>query len=236
LDGEFLAGKNLYDFLRARARARANGGDGDDLWLYIFDILYLDGVDLRDKPLAERKRILAETINVNVNGRVRLAEPRLCHVKTEIEEEFRRAVESGEEGVVVKPTGSLYRSGVWLKLKRRQTLDAVIVAAKKSPRFLRDGVPHSFLIGFAPDFKPCSGVGSGLNSEERTAVASLIPILKTREDREHIHLKPFLVVEIAYEDKLKDGGLRSPRILRLRTDKSPEECLSPLSFLLDNIV
>lgn len=73
-------------------------------------------------------------------------------------------------------------------------------------------------------YKLWDKVGSGLSNEERDMINRFIPALKTREDEEYVYIQPLIVIEVKYVRKL-EHSLREPRILRLRIDKPPEDCI-----------
>jgi ATP-dependent DNA ligase len=163
---------------------------------------------------------------IKPNERVWLCEGKICHTIEEIREAFQEAVNKGFEGVVVKPLNLPYTDKVWCKVKKLQSLDAVIMAAVKTPSS-RKGQPYnSYLIGLYDKdghLKPISKVSSGLERRVKEIITKLVPLLKTGEDGEHVYLEPRIVVEVAYHSVIKTG-LRAPRMLRVRFDKPPAEC------------
>ncbi|MEM3793302.1 MAG: RNA ligase family protein [Candidatus Bathyarchaeia archaeon] len=223
-DGEFIDGDgragSFYKFLSSRTRA------GETLRIRVFDVLELDGEDLRALPLSERIERLKPLIPID--GPVALAKGRTARDLEEIRAIFNEAVGEGYEGVVIKPLSSRYGDGAWMKLKAVKTIDAVILGITKTEAFRNGEPPHSFLIGFRDEdgYRPYGKVGTGLSAEEREAIAAILPAIKTGEDREFIHVRPFIVVELAYEAVL-GNALRSPRIMRIRFDKPPSDCYAP---------
>ena len=123
LDGEVVAvdseGRSRFQLLQNYQKS----GKGQLLY-YVFDLLYLDGRDLRGLPLRRRKELLSKLIGGLPN--VRLSE--------EIEENgsafFKAATERGLEGIVAKNAESSYREGIrgqdWLKIKTHGRQEAVI--------------------------------------------------------------------------------------------------------------
>ncbi|MDP8012179.1 MAG: ATP-dependent DNA ligase [Thermoplasmata archaeon] len=107
--------------------------------LFLFDIIYLNGEDLTNRPYPERRKILENL--VKETDRVKLATRIVSDDKDEIKRFFEKAIESGCEGLVAKSIGedSIYRAGarefLWIKFKRdyqaelSDTLDLVIVGA-----------------------------------------------------------------------------------------------------------
>ena len=120
LDGEVVAfrgGHTSFERLQGRlgitdpAAARATG---IAVHYYVFDLLHLDGTNVRDLPLRERKQLLRDCVD--------FADPLrfTAHRNTAGEEEYRKACERGDEGVIAKRADAPYRGGRsadWLKFK-----------------------------------------------------------------------------------------------------------------------
>ena len=114
LDGEIVAidaeGMPSFDRLRSRKR-----GSGFAVVFYAFDLLYLDGRNLMDEPLVDRKRALRKLVPKRP-GRVRYTD----HVLRNGKALFQKLETFGLEGMVSKRVDSRYRCGwtqVWLKIK-----------------------------------------------------------------------------------------------------------------------
>ena len=198
---------------------------------YFFDLLYLDGGELLDRPESERFDELA-----------RLVEPsrrveRIVATSSEDAERFLdRALELGHEGVMAKDVSSPYEAGrrgaSWLKIKKAHTLDLVVLAAEwgsgRRKGFLsnlhlgaRDPKTGSFVM-LGKTFK-------GLTDELlRWQTAKLQSIELSRSDWV-VHVRPELVVEIAFDgvqaSSQYPGGvaLRFARVKRYRDDKPASE-------------
>ena len=116
LDGELVAldakGHELFYELPTELKMRVKGR----LVLWAFDLLYLDGFDLRRAPLVERKRVLAELLN---GPGLRLI--RFCdHIDGDGATVLEHACQLGLEGIVSKHADAPYRSGTrpeWIKTK-----------------------------------------------------------------------------------------------------------------------
>jgi bifunctional non-homologous end joining protein LigD len=111
LDGEavVVGPDGLTDFEALRRR-----GAGDVAVLYAFDLMELDGDDLRSLPIETRKATLASLLRNP--GAIRLSE----HISADGPEVFAHACRLGAEGIVSKRLGSPYRSGLcdaWIKCK-----------------------------------------------------------------------------------------------------------------------
>ena len=102
-------------------------GRGDRLVYYIFDLLYLDGFDIRGAPLVERKRLLGELLSETRRGPILFSE----HIDGNGQKMFENACAMGLEGIVSKQRNAPYRSGrseSWIKAKCAKTGDYPIVA------------------------------------------------------------------------------------------------------------
>ena len=100
---------------------------GGDMLFYAFDLLYLDGFDLREAPLGARKAALAELLADAGNaGRLRYSD----HIAGDGDAVFRHASRLGLEGIISKQAAAPYRSGrvkTWLKVKSSQS-DSFVIA------------------------------------------------------------------------------------------------------------
>jgi bifunctional non-homologous end joining protein LigD len=126
IDGEVLVqtAAGVASFAMLVDALKSGGGD---MLFYGFDLLYLDGFDLRDAPLSVRKealgRILAE---LGAAGRIRYSD----HIAGDGEAVFKHASRLGLEGIISKQATSPYRSGrvkTWLKVKSSQS-DPFVIA------------------------------------------------------------------------------------------------------------
>ncbi|MEM1994081.1 MAG: ATP-dependent DNA ligase [Nitrososphaerales archaeon] len=145
--------------------------------LNLFDILYLEGEDLTQKPYFERRKILEKvtekTERINVVPAITTADP------NKIEEFMQQAILDGCEGIVAKDLKSSYRAGArefaWIKLKReykselQDTIDLVIVGAFYG-KGKRAGKYGTFLLAAydkADDtFKTATKIGTGFTDED----------------------------------------------------------------------
>ena len=104
--------------------ALKNGGG--DMLFYGFDLLYLDGHDLREAPLVARKQALAALLAETGSDRIRYSD----HIAGDGDAVFRHASRLGLEGIISKQAAAPYRSGrvkTWLKVKSSQS-DSFVIA------------------------------------------------------------------------------------------------------------
>ncbi|MEM4434865.1 MAG: ATP-dependent DNA ligase, partial [Sulfolobales archaeon] len=155
--------------------------------VYLFDALYVDGVNLIGEPIKTRREVLAKTIAEN--ERFRLSEAITVTSASDLEKFFLKAVEDGAEGVMVKAmhAQSIYQAGargwLWIKYKRDyksemiDTVDLVVVGAFKG-RGRRGGKIGALLVAaYDPDsdtFQTVCKVGSGFTDEDLSKLDELI--------------------------------------------------------------
>ncbi|MGA7075053.1 MAG: non-homologous end-joining DNA ligase [Halobacteriota archaeon] len=184
-----------------------------------FDILELEGRDLRRLPLSERKRLLAGVIE---EGRNLQTMP-----STDSGEELWNVVTArGLEGVMAKKKESVYvtgRSRAWLKIKLEKTIDCVIVGYVTKTREIASlalALYDQWTLSYIGQ------VGTGFSeslldtlSKELIRASNVVALPK------NVHpVIPNKVCEVKYLEYTKDHRLRAPVFLRMRDDKSAEEC------------
>jgi len=175
--------------------------------LFVFDILQVDDRDVRPLLLSERKKILGEI--VKGTG----LEVPYTTVKTseEILELMDEAVKEGEEGLIVKNPGSTYgQANSWLKLKRYDTVDCFVVDYEETQEMKRTGTPRSWYVGVYNERGARVDIGK---------VGAFVESVDPRQ------VKIGSVVEIRFQEVTEDVKLRGAFILKVRHDKTPEECL-----------
>jgi bifunctional non-homologous end joining protein LigD len=238
LDGEIAVldseGRARFNLIQPRisvtdANSIAHLARSTPATLFLFDLLYLNGYDLRGVPLAERRRLLEET--VVVNDRIRLSD----QFSTDGSAMLEAARAHGIEGIVAKRRDSAYES--------RRTPDWVKVKVNDSDDFVIGGFTHgerdyfsSLVLGLYERGKlvHVGQVGTGFNQKSLAEIhARLKPLIVKKSPfsgpvkalRDVTWVKPEIVAEIKFHEKTPDGLLRAPVFLRLRTDKDPKECI-----------
>jgi len=224
LDGELVAldahGRSRFQLLQNAEREPAR------LLYCVFDLLYLDGKDLRGRPLLERKAALERILPRN---------PLLlysAHVASAGIKAFNRAKRLGEEGVMAKLATSRYHSGQrtreWLKVKASQEQEVVIVgftAPRRSRKYFGSLV---LAVRDGKDWKYAGRAGTGFNAETlRSLHAKLVPLItqvkpiaeKVPDAANTTWVKPKLVAEVKFTEWTAAGEMRHPVFLGLRTDK-----------------
>ena len=201
------------------------------LTLLLFDVLHLDGEDLLDRPGAERHRALAGAVPED------LRMPRLVTGDPAEAGEFMTgALERGHEGVVVKSLDSPYEAGRrgagWIKVKPRHTLDLVVLAAEWGHGRRRGFLSNLHLGALDPatgEFVMLGKTFKGLTDEMLAWQTERFLALERRRDEWTVHVRPELVVEVAFDGVQTSprypGGmaLRFARVVRYRPDKRAAE-------------
>lgn len=244
LDGEVVVldeqGRPSFSLMQQRTGIRAHGrqaaprGDLPILY-YVFDLIYLDGYDLRRVALEDRKNLLREIIPSD--GLVRFSD----HYPEQGVALFQVAKQKGLEGIVAKKRNSCYeerRSREWLKIKITQTVDCVI-GGYTDPEGARQYF-GSLILGLYDDKKHLIHVGhagTGFNHATLKQISEVLKAIETSKkpfsgpvDAKRAHwVKPVRVAEVKFTEwthETNEGGLklRAPVFLGLREDKNPEDC------------
>ncbi len=209
-------------------------GREDDLVYFAFDLLYLDGYDLRKATLADRKEALTRLLEGRA-GAVRLGD----HVSVDGEAFFAQACKFGLEGIISKRADLPYHSGrnkEWLKVKCLKRQEFVIVGFT-DPEGSRVGLGALLLAvndSGGKDLVFAGKVGTGFNSKLLRDLRKRLDKLEIdkpafkkaprgAEARKAHWVKPELVGEVAFTEWTREGILRHPTFQGLREDKKPGE-------------
>lgn len=199
---------------------------------FIFDILYLNGYDLRHLPLWKRKKILSGFLRFPKNSRIYLSE----FFETQGVALFNAAKKEGIEGIIAKNLESPYLSGKrsesWLKIKAQNKQEAVVGGFTK-PRGGRKRF-GSLVLGVykGRDLIYIGHSGGGFSEEMLEKVYEKLKSLVIPESPFKMEPKtnmpatwvnPELVVEVKFSEWTSDGIMRQPIFLGVREDKDPKE-------------
>ncbi len=210
--------------------------DGTKLSYFVFDVLDLDGYDLRGATLLERKRLLRRVIP---DG-----DPRLRYgieVNGSGDQFIAQACKLGFEGIVSKRTDSRYREGLrskaWVKVKcgKRQEM---VIGGFTDPQRSRHGFGALLLGVYEPGgpLRYSGRVGTGFDTKMLTSLRSTLDALEQQTpsffnpprgyEAKGVHwVKPTLVAEVAFTEWTNDGTLRHPSFQGLRKDKEATEVI-----------
>jgi bifunctional non-homologous end joining protein LigD len=235
VDGEIVAfarGRSSFERLQQRMgihdaeRARQSSVS---VYYYLFDLLELDGRDVRELPLLERKALLRQA--VEFRGHLRYTSYR----RGDGETAFRSACQRGWEGIIAKRAESRYtatRSRDWLKLKCAHGQELVI-GGFTAPRGSRQHL-GALLVGYYDEdgrLRYAGKVGTGFDRPTLEHLARELirrrqpdsPFAAGNPPRNAEWVKPELVAEIGFAEWTRDGKLRQPRYQGLRDDKPARE-------------
>lgn len=233
-DGEIVAFEgNVTSF--SKLQNRINISDPEEarntkvkVYLYLFDLIYLDEYDLSDLELRERKKILKKALQFNQPIRY------TTHRNKDGIAYREEACHKGWEGIIAKDSTSPYvhsRSKKWLKFKCSMRQEFVI-GGYTDPKGERIGF-GALLLGYYEDgdFQYAGQVGTGFDDEElRNLHDELSRIERKTSPYENAEIKdndvhwvtPKLLAEVGFTEWTNDNKLRHPRFLGIRTDKNPE--------------
>ena len=229
LDGEAVVfdDNGISDFpALVEALKRGHGG----IALAAFDLLHLDGEDLRKLPLVERKKRLQKLIGKR-KGAIVYAE----HVVGHGADFFKRAIEGGAEGIVSKRCEGVYRSGRypdWVKVKDRRRDDVTVIGWTPSER----GRSFASLV-VAREIKGklryAGRVGTGFDAaKQKDILKRLEPLARATKPGNVANIEaaprgvkwvePGVIIEVAMAGWTGDGQVRQGAFLGIREDRSDE--------------
>jgi len=224
VDGEVVAfegGRTSFARLAQRGHRRVA------VFLYVFDLLWLDGCDVRPLPLLTRKRLLRSELTF-ADG-VRLTPYR----REDGEALFAEACRKGWEGLIAKRADSAYtdrRSRDWLKMKCEMGQE-LVVGGFTEPHGSRTEF-GALLLGYYDGgaLRYAGKVGTGFDQETLRDLGARLRKLRRDEppfadaasikERGVTWVKPELVAQIGFTEWTGAGRLRHPRFLGLRDDKA----------------
>lgn len=233
LDGELVAinkDNKPYPFQDLMKKKSDNIPADINYRIYFFDILFLNGESLLNKPFKKRKEILNKNCN-KINSTYSIFENDI----NKISDFFKESVDSGHEGIIGKDLDSIYyvgrRKKSWLKLKKDYDLDLVIIAAEWGSGRRREWLSnyHLAVKGKHNDYKMVGKTFKGLTDQEFEEITNRLLELKIAEIKNLVVVEPKIVVEVTFNEiqrspKYESGfALRFARIKNIRIDKSINE-------------
>jgi bifunctional non-homologous end joining protein LigD len=249
-DGEIVVlddeGRPSFQLLQNR---RSQIGASEVL-LYLFDLMHLNGRDLRGLPLVQRKVLLEKLLSGRKPvGSAATTLRYSASLQAPPELIWREVLQRRLEGVIAKQENSPYeagqRSGAWVKVKTHAEQEFVIggyTPPEGSRKFF-----GSLIVGYyqGSELHYASRVGSGFDFQAlqslhrqfqplRVAACPFANLPTQRagrwgqgmtaaEMKRCVWLKPALVCQVRFQEWTKDGNLRQPVFVGLRADKRPQE-------------
>ncbi len=222
IDGEAVVlddrGRSDFGLLQRAVGRRPSLRDAGEIIFFAFDLLYLDGQDLRMMPLGERRQLL-EPIVAGRAGTIRFSE----EVQADGADFFRAACELGLEGIIAKRRDAPYRSGrrpEWLKVKCAWRDWFVIVGYE--PSTMPGAIGRLLLAARKGDeLVYVGGCGTGWSNNESVQLRELLDAIPAKRPpvalkrRGAIFSEPLLVAEVEYRAWTQDAKLRHPSFKRV---------------------
>lgn len=209
-----------------------NNPHGGELIYYVFDLLYLNGRDLRALPLIQRKEMLQKLLHQAGCSHVRFSE----HIVGEGEAFFKQIQKHQLEGMIAKRSRSTYhslRSKQWLKIKAKLCQE-VLIGGFTQPTGGRKKF-GSLLLGVynkQKEFVYVGHVGTGFTLKTLAAVYDQMqPLIqekcpfssRPKSRTKATWLTPKLICEVTFSEWTQEGTMRTPVFQGLRNDKAPQE-------------
>jgi bifunctional non-homologous end joining protein LigD len=224
LDGELVAldkkGRSRFQLLQEVQKV------GGRLRYCVFDLMFLDGRDLRRIPLVERKRRLRRILR----GSASIHYSR--HIKRNGIRAFQAAERKGLEGVIAKRAEGPYRSGrrtrEWLKIKTAKRQEVVIVGFTPPRGSRKYFGALALAVRQRKSWRFVGYAGTGFNATSLKAIHERLKRLvrsgkpvadKVPGSHSTTWVKPRIVGEVKFTEWTKDGKMRHPAFIGLRVDK-----------------
>ncbi|BBP53439.1 multifunctional non-homologous end joining protein LigD [Pseudomonas sp. St386] len=241
LDGEMVVANDqgVPDF-QALQNAFEAGSSGKIAY-YLFDMPYLNGMDLRKVPVQERRTALAAVLEPNESPLLRFSDA----FQETPEALLNSACQMQMEGLIGKRIGSAYvsrRSNDWIKLKCKNRQEFVVVGFS-DPKGARSAF-GALLLGLhdadSGQLRYAGKVGTGFNETTLKSIYQQLLPLETKKaavvnppsgyEAKGVHwLEPTLLAEVAFAEMTKDGSVRHAVFHGLRNDKPAKDITQELA-------
>jgi len=231
LDGEVVVTneQGVPDFQALQNAFEA--GRSASIMYYLFDMPYLNGVDLREVPVEERRAALSTVLGGHEQPLLRFSEA----FDETADALLNSACQMQMEGLIGKRLGSPYvsrRSSDWIKLKCKHRQEFVVVGYT-DPKGARSAF-GALLLGLhdrdSGELRYAGKVGTGFNETTLKSILAQLKPLQVKKaavvnppsgfEAKGVHwLKPNLLAEVAFAEMTKDGSVRHAVFHGLRNDK-----------------
>jgi bifunctional non-homologous end joining protein LigD len=216
IDGEVISADAMGRPNFSALQDDLKSGRHDRMVYYAFDLLHLDGFDIRAAPLVERKRVLQSFL-----AEARATAPRVLYSDhfEDGADLYARAIALGLEGIVSKRTDAPYRSGrgeAWIKVKCLKRERFVVVgfapegsagiAKLRLARHEGDSLVYVGRVGTGWDRKTAAAIRRALEPLARPAC----PLAKPIRRKDTVWVEPNYETDVAYTELTDDGMLRHP--------------------------
>ncbi|MEO3728063.1 DNA ligase D [Pseudomonas syringae] len=235
LDGEMVVADvdGVPDFQALQNAFDA--GRSENILYYLFDLPYLNGVDLREVPVQERRAALATVLKAHEDPLLRFSEA----FDETPQALLNSACQMRMEGLIGKRLGSPYvsrRSSDWIKLKCKHRQEFVIVGYT-DPKGARSSF-GALLLGLhdrdSGELRYAGKVGTGFNETTLKSILVQLKPLRVKKaavvnpptgfEAKGVHwLKPSLLAEVAFAEMTQDGSVRHAVFHGLREDKPAKD-------------
>ncbi|HEV2844114.1 MAG TPA: DNA ligase D, partial [Thermoanaerobaculia bacterium] len=219
--------------LRTRQADVGHAASAAPATLFVFDLLAFEDFDLRPLPLVQRKELLRRVVPAD-DGWIRLTD----EIPERGEDLYAAVSQMSLEGVVGKRADSPYRAGYstdWLKFRVDQSSDFAVIGFEPIPNS-RTGFRRLRLAAYdgRGGLVYAGSVGTGFSGEVMDALRVRLetyrrdtPPVAVDDKKGTLWVDPRVVVEVRYKEWTEDGRLRHPVFLRVRDDKTVDECVIP---------
>ena len=204
---------------------------------FVFDILYINGRNVEELQLSDRRKILNSVI-AEGSKRIRVSE----YIEEKGKALFKSVIERHLEGIVAKDKHSKYHQGIrssaWLKIKGILTQDCIVVGYTKGEGNRQDYFGSLILAAYDDlgKLRFIGHSGSGFGFDQLKETLTVMQRLRTENNfcpldsipytnSKPTWLRPELTAEVKFSSWTQDLIMRAPIFLRFRYDKRPTECL-----------
>ena len=236
LDGEIAVlderGRSRFSLIQPRISANKaaipKAMESNPVTLFLFDILYADGYDVRCVPLQQRKQLLKDL--VTTDNHIRLSEA----FDTDGDQMFEAARSMGLEGLIAKDRTSFYtasRGQCWRKIKVLNEQEFVIAGFTEGEREFFGAL--ILAVNEDGKLRHVGQVGTGFDQKLMKLIYDRLKPLVTKTSsiapkpkvKGAVWVKPNVVCQVRYLEWTPDGNLRAPVFVGLREDKIPQEAV-----------